>query len=637
MEDYLHLKYIQAISSTKSPSEHLLPPSMMRYVYFQKQAVVGEAFSLLSIGDSSTGYNVDLEFALIGNGVRKYFDEGNACVIPLTLEQLAGVGPICALSQTGDINRMLDLHFRKELVVRNPAEVVNGLTLYVHALCDKGQSPSDVDSEDAYGESFCRAFLTQCQTLMDSGQDPLRFVLSFVRSHYAMRSMLAAAAVAQMLIEISAYAPDVWDTELGRSVSGQLALLMCEAVSASLDDEAQAGDGLVAVCWLAAFLADPTEAPNSAVEGCSNTDQGEIQQPSRRIRRLRSGEGYNCQVLGKRRQVQVRHVCAEVARCMRRCAEEAAPWQRVILATACEPLERAQSLAAITATAAVYRESGLLRAGVEGMVRDAERGDMACEMLLGCRGGALLKRMDAGDMHAVARLLLECAPAEQCGALSGLVVKTAAAAGIASQSAAREAIKLLQQRKYACMCVQLRPRKCTAWQVQPKPEAASGRGCGACGALGQAMQRLLLHVVGGSPSAGRRSPDSAAPPTHPAEEAACRSHDSAEGSVAMEAALHSSERVKAPAAPSATVAPPHRHKSRPWSPPEPPPGPTTAASPGDAAGPPPCRRTAAPRWPSPSPLEPHGGRSPSPDVALSGPVSPPLQACLPSAGRRGSS
>jgi hypothetical protein len=32
-----------------------------------------------------TGRNIDIEFALLGNGVRKYFDEANASVIPLTV------------------------------------------------------------------------------------------------------------------------------------------------------------------------------------------------------------------------------------------------------------------------------------------------------------------------------------------------------------------------------------------------------------------------------------------------------------------------------------------------------------------------------------------------------------------------
>ena len=659
VEDYLHLKYIQAISEARVLTDNLLPPSMIRYVYFQKQAVVGDAFSLLSIGDSSTGYNIDLEFALIGNGVRKYFDEGNACVIPLTLEQLAGVGPIFALSQTGDMNRMLDLHFRKELLVRKPEEVVNGLTLYVHALCDKGQAPADAESEDAYGESFCRAFLAQCQVLLDAGQDPLRFVLSFVRSHYALRSMLAAAAAAQMLVEISAYAPDVWDTGLGRTVCEHLAQLLSEAVTASLEDEAQAGDGLVATCWLAGFLADPRETADSDDSQRCAGSPADAGGARRRIRRLDWRGPYRCQVLGKRRQARVGRVCGDVAQHMRRCAQDAAPWQRAILATAWEVLEQAQAREAGGAGAeggkVVIWESRMLRSGIERMMHEAGRGDLASEMLL---GSAAAPRMDALDVYASARSLLDHAPAEHCGAVSGLVVKAAAAAGMASHSAAREAIKMLQQRKYACMCLQQRPRKSGALQVHAgvKAEASCSErcACGSCAALGQAMQRLLVHVVGGM-SAGRRSPDAAAArvlqgaargdsPGSAAGGPGALSAGSEPDARSSEGAKHAAprgaldkarKRLQAPATKHSATAPLRR--SRPSSPPAPPPGPSTAAPPSDAAGPPPPRQRAMQRSPSPSPTEPHGGRSPSPDAVLIGPVSPPLQARLLPVGRRGSS
>ena len=548
--------------------DNLLSPSMIRYVYFQKQAVVGDAFSLLSIGDSSTGYNVDLEFALIGNGVRKYFDEGNACVIPLTLEQLAGVGQISALSQTGDINRMLDLHFRKELLVRNPEEVVNGLTLYVHALCDKGQSPIDEESEDFYGKSFCRAFLAQCQLLIDAGQDPLRFVLSFVRSHYALRSTLAAAAVAQMLVEISSYASEVWDTELGQTVSLHLAMLLSDAIMASLDEEVGAAEGMLAACWLTAFLADPATADARL---CSQDACGKERSvgPVGRIRTLYSRGGDRCQVLGKRRPVATQRVCVDVAAQLRRCAQDAAPWQRAILAAAWEPLEQEASGGGATG-----RDwSGLLRAGLERVMSDADRGDVACQMLLGPGAAALVDRMCPHDTYAAAQALLACAPAEECGAVSGLVVKAAAAAGVAAHVAARGAIKALQHRKYECACMQPRPRPANAWQIKPVTPAGVGSGCGGCCAVGRAMQRLLVHVVPGPPLP-RRSPDVLGPlAAVPQAAPPC-----------IKAACGAAAGSKAGQAP-----PPPRSARRlcPGSPPAPPPGPTTPAPPGAAPGPPP--------------------------------------------------
>lgn len=130
-------------------------------------------FLLTGIFRQATGRNIDIEFALLGNGVRKYFDEANACVIPLNvsahlpqgfsgrnralifvvpslfvqLEQLAGRSEVITFAQTGDMDRMLSLMRSGELCVQSPGVVFNGLSLYAHAICNKGQWPRNTGED----------------------------------------------------------------------------------------------------------------------------------------------------------------------------------------------------------------------------------------------------------------------------------------------------------------------------------------------------------------------------------------------------------------------------------------------------------------------------------------------------------
>lgn len=59
--------------------------------------------------------------------------------------------------------------------------------------------------EEHLGISFVGSLLGQSVMLVKQGQDPIRFVRSFVRAHYAQRSLQALATLCQMLVEISAF------------------------------------------------------------------------------------------------------------------------------------------------------------------------------------------------------------------------------------------------------------------------------------------------------------------------------------------------------------------------------------------------------------------------------------------------
>lgn len=63
------------------------------------------------------------------------------------LEQLAGRSEVITFAQTGDMDRMLSLMRSGELCVQSPGVVFNGLSLYAHAICNKGQWPSNTGED----------------------------------------------------------------------------------------------------------------------------------------------------------------------------------------------------------------------------------------------------------------------------------------------------------------------------------------------------------------------------------------------------------------------------------------------------------------------------------------------------------
>eukprot|EP00286_Rhodomonas_abbreviata_P029020 CAMPEP_0181316090 /NCGR_PEP_ID=MMETSP1101-20121128/15711_1 /TAXON_ID=46948 /ORGANISM="Rhodomonas abbreviata, Strain Caron Lab Isolate" /LENGTH=417 /DNA_ID=CAMNT_0023423317 /DNA_START=216 /DNA_END=1466 /DNA_ORIENTATION=- len=203
VEEYLLMK-LQLASPPDSEMRNA-GPAVVRYRYYQKQVVVGGSFSLLSVGDSETGKAIDLEFSCSGDSARKYFDDANSFVIPLSLQQLAGMAPVVAMTMTGSFEHAIELTRRRELLVQHPSEVINGLALYAHAVTDKHLSTPDASAEDACASELVHSFLETCASLRARFDDPLRFLRSFLRSHYAARPLSALATVVQMLGELTAY------------------------------------------------------------------------------------------------------------------------------------------------------------------------------------------------------------------------------------------------------------------------------------------------------------------------------------------------------------------------------------------------------------------------------------------------
>eukprot|EP00960_Hanusia_phi_P076921 768628-Hanusia_phi.AAC.18 len=226
----------------KQPPKDL--SSIVRNFYFQKQVVVG-SFSLLSIGDPTTGRNLDLEFCRGTPSeikqTRTFFDHANAFVINLPSPAKYGWQNQMFGKKTSHtiVPRSLATNFddalatiaHRKLNVHDPKVVVNGLLLYAHAICDKGLVPSSWEDEQRYGKIFVQTFLEQIGTLRNNHEDPLRFVKSFLRSHYPAAPLSALACLVQILILVRAYAPSLKEENQG-DVIFQFAVLVADQFQA---------------------------------------------------------------------------------------------------------------------------------------------------------------------------------------------------------------------------------------------------------------------------------------------------------------------------------------------------------------------------------------------------------------------
>jgi hypothetical protein len=226
---------------------------LIRQHYFQKQVVVGQDFSLLSIGDSGTGKNLDLEFTTSKCDHRCFFDDANAFVIPLPdpahmgwkfcqVPQGGGKGrggnhegtKLWALSQSAPWQTAVRYIERGQLNIDKPENVFNGLPLYAHALSDKQLTPETKELEHEYGKSFSEKFLEQAEQTCSKGDDPLRFIKSFLKSHYPSRPLNALACLSQILAVLRAHA--VLDTlteqrqTIAQKIGEHLAELCREAI-----------------------------------------------------------------------------------------------------------------------------------------------------------------------------------------------------------------------------------------------------------------------------------------------------------------------------------------------------------------------------------------------------------------------
>jgi len=68
--------------------------------------------------------------------------------VPLNSNILTGKSQnIIVQCLSGPFTKAIELVFNRELVVKEPAEVINGLALYAHALTEKGLTPFSIEQE----------------------------------------------------------------------------------------------------------------------------------------------------------------------------------------------------------------------------------------------------------------------------------------------------------------------------------------------------------------------------------------------------------------------------------------------------------------------------------------------------------
>lgn len=328
VEEYLLMK-LQLASPVDSELRYATP-GVVRGRYYQKQVMIGGSFSLLSVGDPSTGKAIDLEFSTNSDG-RKYFDDANSFVIPLSLQQLAGMSPAVAMSMTGSFEHAIDLTHRKELLVNNPSQVVNGLALYAHAVTTKQLTAASADAEDSCARELVQSFLEQSHTLRARFEDPLRFLRSFLRSHYTARPLSALASVVQLCSEIAAYEDLVELPEgLEEHRDGQMDLswmvgeLLADLLLAAVEHADAEVEAMLAVLKVAAFARSPGGAArDEEEERAVRVEVGGGEQAVRLRRKEHACEG-------------AREQCETAADCLARRVGGSMPgWQQSLVAEVC--------------------------------------------------------------------------------------------------------------------------------------------------------------------------------------------------------------------------------------------------------------------------------------------------------------
>eukprot|EP00960_Hanusia_phi_P043248 755952-Hanusia_phi.AAC.4 len=301
--------------------------SLVRTKYFQKQVVVGNSFSLLSIGDFNSGKAIDIEFWKNLDGGRKYFDDANSFVIPLNLEQLAGVMPVCAFTMTDSFQRALDLAATKTLTVEEPLNVLNGLTLYAHSLCHKILLPPDVKHEENYGSIFADSFMDTCFLLQSRFDDPLRYVKSFIRSHYTGAPLCALVTLTQMIVEIFHYGTQEFtERAVEQNIVALLSNFLAELLYTVVSTMECSARSLDVILTLTKFLKNPS---------CFNEDGTD------RILALRGEDGRTMRLMKKCGDLRVGEGFGEqVAERLRRFLSESMDsWRNLALLMMCEVLD----------------------------------------------------------------------------------------------------------------------------------------------------------------------------------------------------------------------------------------------------------------------------------------------------------
>ena len=327
VEEFLVMKLRLALDGADAELFQKLP-ALVRTRYFQKQVVIGGALSLLSCGDPASGKGVDLEFSLNVSGDRKYFDDANSFVIPLSLQHLAGIEPVHALSMARNFDHALALASSRELLVGQPAQVVNGLSLYAHALSDKGLTPAGFGDEADYGLAMVKSFKGTCLDLQVDGKDPLRFVKSFIRSHYPGRPIACLAMVAQIMAELTAFNETAeGETDAEDGMREATALLLATQLLAAVNSLKLESEALYSLLTIVCFVRSPG-------------DVGAVPAVERSIR-VACEQGRWARLLRKPRRCGAEAVllCRRAADALRKREPAADRWKEGVLDCICSMLE----------------------------------------------------------------------------------------------------------------------------------------------------------------------------------------------------------------------------------------------------------------------------------------------------------
>jgi hypothetical protein len=281
---------------------------LIRHHYFQKQVVVGQDFSLLSIGDSGTGRNLDLEFTTSKCDHRCFFDDANAFVIPLPdpahmgwkfCQGLQGGGKgrggnhegtkLVAQSQSAPWQTAVRYIERGQLNIDKPENVFNGLPLYAHALSDKQLTPDTKELEHEYGKSFSEKFLEQAEQTCSKGDDPLRFIKSFLKSHYPSRPLNALACLSQILAVLRAHAVLDTLTEQRQTIAHKIGETLAELCREAIQKVNKTHQEIV--LQVVRFAAHPfSESYHSRDENVKLNTEGQNLRLRRQVRTDRATE-----------------------------------------------------------------------------------------------------------------------------------------------------------------------------------------------------------------------------------------------------------------------------------------------------------------------------------------------------------
>jgi hypothetical protein len=202
-----------------------------------------------------------------------------------------------AVSQSAPWETAVEYIQKGQLNIDKPEDVFNGLPLYAHALSDKQLTPGNRDLEHDYGAKFAEKFLKQAEDTCKKGDDPLRFIKSFLKSHYPSRPLNALACLSQVLAVLRAHAvleeitPER-DT-IAKKLGETLADLCCEAMHTAPLDK---------VLQVVRFAAHPFTAGTFA-EGSVVRDE---------TVNLRGGSASDkCQSIRLRRQIPMTRKCED--------------------------------------------------------------------------------------------------------------------------------------------------------------------------------------------------------------------------------------------------------------------------------------------------------------------------------------